>query len=57
MKAIHEKRANESFAQKNGLSIDEMNQKAQEIYNELDANQFANDDARWGRAYRRARGA
>lgn len=57
MKAIHEKSVNEKFAQKNNLSIDEMNQKANEIYETLDADQFANDDARWARAYRRTRGA
>lgn len=57
MKAIHEKKANEKFAEKNNLSIDEMNLKAQEVYDELDANKFASDDARWARAYRRVRGA
>ena len=57
MKAIHEKQANEKFAQRNNLSIDEMNAKAQEVYDQLDANKFANDDARWARAYRRVRGA
>lgn len=57
MKSVHERSVNEKFAQKNGLSIDEMNQKAQEIYDELDASKFENDDARWSRAYRRTRGA
>lgn len=57
MKSTHEKAINEKFAEKHSLSIDEMNEKAQEIYDELDANQFANDDARWSRAYRRVRGA
>lgn len=57
MKAIHEKKINEKFAQANNISIDEMNIKAQEIYNELDADKFTDDDARWARAYRRVRGA
>jgi len=57
MKATQEQKINVKFAEKNNLSIDEMNAKAQEIYNELDANKFADDDARWARAYRRVRGA
>jgi len=57
MKAIHEKEINMKFAEANNLSIDEMNIKAQEIYDELDADKFADDDARWARAYRRVRGA
>ena len=57
MKAIHEKKINEKFAEANTMSIDEMNQKAQEIYDNLDANEFSDDDARWARAYRRVRGA
>ena len=57
MNAIQEQKVNEKFAEKNNLSIDEINMKVQEVYNELDANDFATDDARWARAHRRVRGA
>ena len=57
MNATQEQKINEKFAQANNLSIDDMNIKAQEIYDELDANDFATDDARWARAHRRVRGA
>ena len=33
MNAMQEQKVNEKFAEKNNLSIDEMNMKAQEIYN------------------------
>lgn len=57
MKAIHEQKLNENFAKKNNLSIDEMNIRAQEVYDTLNEADFATDDARWARAYRRVRGA
>lgn len=57
MKAIYEKKMNEVFALQNDLSIDDMNQVAKEVYEELDPKLFVDDDARWARAYRRARGA
>ena len=57
MNAMQEQKVNEKFAEKNNLSIDEMNMRAQEIYNNLNADEFENDDARWARAHRRVRGA
>lgn len=50
-----EREANIQFANKYGISIKNLDQAAQEAYESYDPDDFASDDARWGRALRRAR--
>ena len=50
-----EREANIQFANKYGISIKNLDQAAQEAYDSYDPEDFASDDARWGRALRRAR--
>lgn len=51
-----ERKINEVFAAKHDLSIEQINKAAQEEFDKLNPDDFVSDDARWGRALRRARG-
>lgn len=51
-----ERKINDVFAAKHDLSIEQINAAAQEEFDKLNPDDFASDDARWGRALRRARG-
>ena len=51
-----EQKINEKFAEKYGLSIEQLNKAAEEEYEKLNPEDFPSDDARKGRALRRARG-
>lgn len=51
-----ERKINEVFAAKHDLSIDQINAAAEEEFEKLNPEDFESDDARWGRALRRARG-
>ena len=57
MKSIYEKKATLKFAEDNNLSIDELNLEVKKIYDSYNPEDFATDDARWARAYRRVRAA
>lgn len=51
-----ERKINEVFAAKHDLSIEQIDAAAKEEFEKLNPEDFASDDARWGRALRRARG-
>lgn len=51
-----ERKINEVFAAKHDLSVEQINAAAKEEFDKLNPEDFASDDARWGRALRRARG-
>lgn len=51
-----ERKINEVFAENHNLSIEQINAAAEEEFEKLNPEDFASDDARWGRALRRARG-
>jgi len=62
MKAIYEKKLSHNFAQQNGISVVEIDKKAQEIFDSLPevdsvTKEKMSEDARWGRAYRKVRRA